>query len=159
MSSKVPVRLLCDEMLARFGRWLRAAGYDTEIAAGGLSDRALIAGCAADGRILLTRDRQLAEFAAARGLRVLRLSDGGIEAQAQTLRRELGIDWQCAPFTRCLIDNAPLDPAAPESAARVPRESHAAGGPLRVCPKCRRLYWPGGHVRRMLVKLEEWNRP
>src|SRR5438128_10712908 len=51
------VRLYCDEMLARLGRWLRAAGYDTAIAAGGLPDAALIARCAAEARILVTRDR------------------------------------------------------------------------------------------------------
>src|SRR6266576_33679 len=83
LSSEVPVRLLCDEMLARLGRWLRAAGYDTEIAAGGVPDRALVARCAGEGRVLLTRDRHLAEIAAARGVPVLRLSQSRIEAQAR----------------------------------------------------------------------------
>src|SRR5690242_2073368 len=115
MSTQAPVRLLCDEMLARLGRWLRAAGYDTEIAQGSTSDKALVAQCAGDGRVLLTRDRHLAEVGAARGIRLLRLSAGGIEAHARTLRHELGIDWQHAPFTRCLIDNTPLEPAPPEA--------------------------------------------
>src|SRR5438552_9475862 len=96
LSSEVPVRLLCDEMLARLGRWLRAAGYDTEIAAGGMPDRALLARCAAEGRVLLTRDRHLAAIAVARGVRVLRLSESSIEAQARTPRQEHGIDWQRA---------------------------------------------------------------
>ena len=34
---------MCDEMLLRLGRWLRAAGYDTAIAEGGMEDPALIA--------------------------------------------------------------------------------------------------------------------
>jgi hypothetical protein len=156
-STEAPVRLLCDEMLARLGRWLRAAGYDTEIAAGGVSDRALIARCAAESRTLLTRDHHLAEIAAARSLPVLRLDETTLEAQARFLGRELGIDWQRAPFTRCLVDNAPLDPAPPEAAARVPPQSRAAGGPLRQCPACGRLYWPGGHVRRMLERLAAWS--
>src|SRR5689334_350075 len=37
------LRLMCDEMLLRLGRWLRAAGYDTAFAAGGADDAALIA--------------------------------------------------------------------------------------------------------------------
>lgn len=35
-------RLLCDEMLIRLGRWLRAAGYDTAIATARGADRALV---------------------------------------------------------------------------------------------------------------------
>jgi len=159
LSSEVPVRLLCDEMLARLGRWLRAAGYDTEIAAGGVPDRALVARCAAEGRVLLTRDRHLTEIAAARAVPVLRLSDSRIDAQARSLRQGLGIDWQHDPFTRCLVDNTPLDPAPPQAAAQVPPSSRAAGGPLRQCPACGRLYWPGGHVRRMLARLAHWSEP
>ena len=63
------------------------------------------------------------------------------------------------PFTRCLIDNTALDPAPPEMVAQVPASSRAAGGPLRLCPECGRLYWPGGHVRRMLARLAGWNVP
>ena len=151
------MRLFCDEMLARLGRWLRVAGYDTEIAAGGLPDRALVAHCAAEGRVLLTRDRHLAGVATLRRVPVLRLSEARVEEQARALRSVLGIDWQCAPFTRCLIDNAPLGPTPPETAAQVPPDSRAAGGTLRQCPECSRLYWPGGHVRRMQAKLAAWN--
>lgn len=151
------VRLLCDEMLLRLGRWLRAAGYDTAIAAGG-DDAALIARCAAEDRILLTRDRHLAARAAGRAA-VVRLADAAIEQQVHALKGELGIDWQKAPFTRCLLDNEPLDPAPPAAAAEVPPRSQAAGGPLRRCPLCGRLYWPGGHVRRMQARLADWNRP
>jgi uncharacterized protein len=152
------VKLFCDEMLARLGRWLRAAGYDTEIAEGGRPDRALVAHCAAEGRVLLTRDRHLAEVATARRVPVLRLLEGTVEEQAGVLRSALGIDWQYAPFTRCVLDNAPLDPAPPEMAVQVPVASRAAGGPLRRCPECGRLYWRGGHVRRMQAKLATWNR-
>ena len=57
------MRLICDEMLLRLGRWLRAAGYDTVIAEGGMDDATLIARCAAENRVLLTRDRELAACA------------------------------------------------------------------------------------------------
>jgi len=151
------MRLLCDEMLGRLGGWLRAAGYDTAIAEGGSTDQALLAHCAAEGRILVTRDRHLARLAAG-AVPVVRLGEGGLEAQARALREALGIDWLHAPFTRCLLDNAPLEPAPGEVAALVPPASRAAGGPLQRCPECDRLYWPGGHVRRMQARLAEWNR-
>ena len=81
------VRLMCDEMLLRLGRRLRAAGYDTVIAEGGLDDAALIAQCAAEGRVLLTRDRRL--IARAAGLvPVSRLSEETIDGQARSVDRQ-----------------------------------------------------------------------
>ena len=149
------MRLMCDEMLLRLGRWLRAAGYDTAVAAGGLDDAALIARCAGECRVLLTRDRRLAARAAG-AVRVLLLAETEIEAQARVLGTALGIDWQHAPFTRCVVDNAVLDPAPRVAAGQVPPRSRAAGGPLRRCPCCGRVYWPGGHVRRMQARLAAW---
>ena len=43
--------------------------------------------------------------------------------------------------------------------AQVPSASRAVGGPVQLCPDCGRLYWPGGHVRRMLARLAEWSVP
>src|SRR5207253_5667986 len=85
------VRLYCDEMLARLGRWLRAAGYDTAIAEGGLVDAEIIARCAAEDRTLLTRDRHLAAIAESR-VPVVRLTETDLAGQARALRAALGID-------------------------------------------------------------------
>ena len=148
-------RFLCDEMLRDLGRWLRAAGYDTVIAAGGLPDRALAARCAEEDRVLLTKDRHLATAVAGTASVVLVPGDA-IDETARALRIALDIDWQHAPFTRCIVDNRPLEAAPPDLLTRVPERSRAAGGPLRVCPECGRLYWPGGHVRRMQQRLAAW---
>lgn len=150
------MRLMCDEMLLRLGRWLRAAGYDTAIAEGAADDAALIARCAAERRVLVTRDRRLAALGGA-AVPVVRLTENRLDEQACALKTALAIDWQHAPFTRCVIDNTVLGPAPPEAAARVPPASRAAGGPVQQCPACGRLYWPGGHVRRMRERLAAWN--
>ena len=148
-------RFLCDEMLKGLGRWLRAAGHDTVIAAGGLPDRVIAARCAEEDRVLLTKDRQLA--ATASGIApVVLLPGNGIAEAARALRIALDIDWQYAPFTRCIVDNRLLEMAPPDLALRVPERSRVAGGPLRVCRECGRLYWPGSHVRRMQRRLAAW---
>jgi uncharacterized protein len=152
------MRFLCDEMLGGLGKWLRAAGYDTVIAEGGVPDRILAARCAAEDRILLTKDRDLA--ARASGVtRVVVIAGAGVDENAAFLRSALEIDWQHAPFTRCIVDNRPLELAAADLVTRVPEGSRTAGGPLRVCPGCGRLYWPGGHVRRMQQRLSRWQNP
>ncbi len=146
---------MCDEMLLRLGRWLRTAGYDTAIAEGGMEDSALIARVAAESRVLLTRDRLLSIRAEA-SVPVLLLAADRVDDQARALAAMLGIDWLCAPFTRCIIDNAVLEAAPPEAVEEVPVRSREVGGKLLRCPACLRLYWPGGHVRRMRERLVSW---
>lgn len=149
------LHLLCDEMLHDLGRWLRAAGFDTAIAEGE-SDRELIARATEEGRLLVTRDRHLAHIAPP-GLPVVLLNNGGLDDCARLLRERLGLDWQNAPFTRCLLDNTPLRPATTAEAEAVPPRSRASAGPVRVCPRCGRIYWNGGHVRRMRARLAAWS--
>jgi uncharacterized protein with PIN domain len=147
------LRLLCDEMLAGLGRWLRAAGYDTALANPGELDSALLECAAAEGRVVLTADRDLASRNAK--VRVLLLS-GDFDADAAILKHELKIDWLRDPFSRCVMDNEPLDPAGPEEMARIPPEARALDGPFRACRKCGRVYWPGSHVKRMRARLTAW---
>lgn len=142
-------------MLGRLGRWLRAAGYDTRIAANGSEDRTLLEMAAAEGRIVLTRDRELAgrDGPAAR---VLLLTGDRLPAQAQELSRRLAVDWLHDPFTRCVVDNAPLRAATPDEQASAPPKARALGGAFWLCPACGRLYWQGSHHRRMASRLASW---
>ncbi|WJW76215.1 Mut7-C RNAse domain-containing protein [Thiohalobacter sp. IOR34] len=147
------MKFLCDEMLKGLARWLRAAGYDAELATDGEGDRALLERARREGRLLLTRDRKLLEFRDA-GRDVLLLECNGLAECAHELVARLGLDWQHRPFTRCLVCNVPVEPAGPEDADRVPADVRE--GPLYRCPRCGRLYWEGSHVRRMRTRLADW---
>jgi len=146
----------CDEMLGRLARLLRAAGHDTALAAAGTPDHALLAQARAEGRILLTRDRRLAEAAGPQGRLLLGQS---VEEQARSLAGAFPVDWLHAPFTRCLIDNSPLHPAPPDRLAEIPAGARGlsfpsgSGPSVTSCPCCGRLYWPGSHVRRLTGTL------
>jgi uncharacterized protein len=144
------MRFLCDEMLARLARLLRAAGYDIELAAAGEPDATLMARARAEARVLLTRDRQLATRAAPGAVLI---TSGRAPDQARQLSAVLPMDWRLAPFTRCVVDNAVLRDATPEEIARMPGAAAGPPGPFRACPVCGRLYWPGSHVRRMAERL------
>lgn len=150
------MRLAADEMLRGLGRWLRAAGHDTSIAEPGEGDSRLLARSRAERRVLLTRDRALAERAGSDGLW---LRGAGLDEVARELRDRLGLEWCLAPFTRCLVDNAELDEAGPDAPGAIPPQARLLGGPLRRCPACGRLYWPGSHVRRMRARLDAWAAP
>jgi uncharacterized protein len=148
------VRFLCDEMLVRLGRWLRAAGHDTLIASPGDLDVELIARAEEESRILLTRDRALLERASGNSLALI--WPDKVPDQAILLRQRLGLDWLAAPFTRCLVDNCLLEESKP--GADIPQAARMLPGPFRHCPCCGRDYWPGSHVRRMMERLAVWNR-
>lgn len=151
------VRLLCDEMLHRLARFLRAAGYDTALAADGQADGDILTLALAEGRVVLTRDQRLRSAAGA-GVTIIRLSGESLDHWALELRERLGIDWLFAPFTRCLVDNSLLCVAAEEALSRVPPKARELGGAVTACPACGRVYWPGSHVRRMTARLERWRR-
>jgi uncharacterized protein with PIN domain len=146
--------LLCDEMLARLCRWLRAAGHDCAMLPAGSRDREIMHLARKESRLILTRDRQFMEYPSNEGS-VLLLKEQALEDQARTLSHILGIDWMYRPFTRCLVCNTPLI-----SADRMQRQAlkiHLRDDePLWLCPGCQRNYWAGGHVHRMYHRLQKW---
>jgi uncharacterized protein with PIN domain len=150
-----PPTILCDEMLGSLARWLRAAGHDAALAEAGAGDKALIQQAIDEGRVLVSRDRRLVE-AASRRTKALHLVGDDLDQHARRLRDELGVDWTLAPFTRCMVDNAPLRPATEADLAKIPEQSRRLPGPFRACPACGRTFWPGSHVRRMLARLQAW---
>lgn len=150
------MRFLCDEMLKRLGHWLRAAGYDVLMLPDGAPDRLLVDQAKAEGRVLLTRDRKIAEFKDHGPLLLLECQ--GLEDCVRALGRSLVIDWLYRPFSRCLTCNTPLVPAPPGRRQDIPPASRTGPNPLLLCPRCQQLYWHGSHVARMRERLLGWQR-
>ena len=148
MLPTTPERWICDVMLAGLARLLRAAGHDAALALPDVADRQILAQAVEEGRLLLTRDRRLAADA---GPQAFFVHPDRPDEQARVLAATFGVDWLAAPFTRCLMDNAPLRPAEADEMLALPPDLPR---PVNACPACRRLYWPGSHVRRMLRRLE-----
>lgn len=149
------VRLLCDEMLLRLGKWLRAAGYDTAIAGRGDHDDQVMALAVREERLLLTCDKRMVAVLEERRLDLawLLLPSSRARDAVPLLERELGLDMRFAPWSRCLKCNVPLEDVArtdvsPEWIARAPADKE-----LYTCPSCRHVFWEGSHVRRLDERL------
>ena len=150
-------RFLCDEMLGRLCRYLRAAGYDTLLANGGLLDRILLQQCHDEGRFFLTQDQLVCEHKAARDIALI-LPQGDIDQLVLELGKHFQLDWLSQAFTRCLLDNTPLQSADADSLAKVPADAIRPNEPLNVCPLCGRVYWQGSHYKRMRARLAKWQK-
>lgn len=143
---------LVDEMLQRLGRWLRAAGYDVVMAKEGDSDFDLLRRAINEGRLLISRDRELARMRRAENTVILLQTDS-LEACAQELAERLFINWQMDPFSRCLQCNTLLNPATTEQHQAVADDIDS---PVYYCPRCQQVFWDGSHVQRMREQLARW---
>jgi uncharacterized protein with PIN domain len=150
------ILFLCDEMLQRLGRWLRAAGYDTAIADTGTDDRLLLQQANREGRLLLTRDRHLALFRNGQS-RVALLERNELTGGVAEISERFSINWLLKPFSRCLECNTPLIPATALQRALLPEGALRLSERACYCPHCDKLYWEGSHVRRMRHTLENFS--
>lgn len=148
-----PTRFLADAMLGRLARWLRTLGFDTFYDPA-VHDPELVALAAAEGRVLLTRDRHLVEHL--RPQRALLITHDTPLDQLREVVTACGLTEPAALFSRCAMCNGVLRPATPDEVATlVPEASRAQPGPVARCPGCGRVYWEGSHTRRMRDSLSQ----
>jgi hypothetical protein len=137
-------------MLGTLAKWLRILGYDTRFDPD-LDDHQLIRLARAEGRVLLTRDRELARRP---GMHVLLVTSEHLEDQITQVLVELGLKPDQA-FSRCPVCNEPLAEMDVETARpRVPAYVAQTQETFRSCPKCRRIYWRGSHWYKMHDQLQ-----
>lgn len=148
-------RFLCDEMLGRLCRYLRASGYDTQFARSGATDAELLRQCRDEGRYFLTHDTLIREHKAARGIALI-LPHGDLDQLATIIKERFQLDWLSHAFTRCLLDNSVLVLADAGALARAPADALRPDEPLLMCPTCGRVFWRGSHYKRMHAKLVAW---
>ncbi len=95
------------------------------------------------------------EHKAARGVALI-LPHGTLDHLAALLDEYYKLDWLGHAFTRCLVDNSPLDAADDAALARAPADTLRPEEPLYHCPTCGRIYWRGSHDKRMRAQLIAW---
>ncbi|MBN1439063.1 MAG: Mut7-C ubiquitin/RNAse domain-containing protein [Anaerolineales bacterium] len=144
---------ILDGHLGRLAAYLRLLGFDTlyrnDFADGELAERS-----AAEGRILLSRDR---------GLLKRSIVTRGYCVRSDSPRRQLreivdrfDLARNCAPFRRCLACNGLLAPAEQQAVADgVPPGIRERFDEFYRCGGCGRIFWPGSHYARLQSILRE----
>ena len=131
------MRFFCDAMLGKLARRLRIFGYDCGLAPNGAPDSEVVR--LAEGRILLTRDRELAKLPNS-----LYVPGTTIRSQLSLLYEKYGIRLTVEP-SRCPLCNGKLV------------EAKTANGPGWKCTTCGHEYWKGSHwddIAKMAEEIE-----
>jgi uncharacterized protein len=147
------MKFLCDQMLARLGRWLRAAGYDTVIINESLPDKDVFEKAQTEGRLVITRDRFFLELDKLKE-RVIWLRANTLEECVYELKAKIQINWMNAPFSRCLICNQILEKKEQLAETEIP--SSLLTTQFYWCKNCKKVYWEGSHTKRMHQTLQRW---
>ena len=136
-------------MLGTLARWLRIMGYDT-LFDPAMDDHQLARVARAEGRVLLTRDRELAQR---RGVDTLLVESESLDEQLAQVLAEREVDPP-RPFTRCPVCNGQLVALDREEAReRVPAYVARSHERFKSCPGCGRVYWRGSHWQQMEERL------
>ena len=145
---------LLDGMLGSLARWLRIMGYDA-LYKRDLPDRDMLALLEGNERVLLTRDRQLAARAGARGHFI---SEMDLESQLLAVAREFQVRPDRLP-PRCTACNGQLRQVERGSVkGEVEEGTLSEQHEFWRCAECGKVYWQGAHwknIRRILDALSK----
>ncbi|NMG46176.1 twitching motility protein PilT [Aromatoleum toluvorans] len=147
-------RFVADAHLGGLARLLRMTGFDT-LYDNNFADPDIEAIAAHDGRIVLTRDRELLKRRTiTHGCYVHALKP---EHQFAEILERLDLARSARPFTLCLACNAPLHAIDKASVEHLlpegVRERHQR---FSTCDVCRRVFWEGSHwvkMRALIARL------
>ncbi|AVR97677.1 Mut7-C RNAse domain-containing protein [Pseudoduganella armeniaca] len=150
--ASLEARFVADAHLGGLARFLRMAGFDT-LYDNAIDDPAVEASAQDDGRIALTRDRELLKRRGVlRGAYVRALKP---EQQLQEVFARFGLAASARPFTLCLACNAPLRPVPKADVeAQLPPSVRATHEHFLTCDVCQGVFWQGSHWRRMRALLD-----
>ena len=145
-------RFVADAHLGGLAHMLRMLGFDT-LYDNHFHDDAIVAIAERDGRIVLTRDRELLKRrAVTHGCYVHALKS---EAQLREIVERLDLARSARPFTLCLHCNAPLRAVDKASVLdRLPPKVREHYERFSACDGCGRVYWEGSHWRNMRRLLD-----
>ena len=146
------MRFVADAHLGGLARRLRMAGFDT-LFRNDFADREIAALAAAEGRIVLTRDRGLLQHRAISHACYLHAI--APDPQFRELVARLALRPGFRPFSRCIECNAPLavvDKA--EVLGLLPPSVRAHHVHFTRCTGRGRVFWAGSHWRRMVGMLD-----
>ena len=140
------IKFLADDMVGKLAKWLRILGHDVEYFHS-IDDEKLISIANSEVRILLTRDKNIAESGKVR--RCILIESDDYREQLRQVFRLLALKvTEELIFSRCLICNEKLKGISKEEVSgKVPPFVFETRDEFVICEKCDKIYWKGTHNR------------
>ncbi len=147
------MRFVADAHLGGLAHLLRMMGFDT-LYDNHFEDSEIERIAAHEGRIVLTRDRELLKRRGiTHGCYVRAIKS---TPQVREIFSRLDLARSARPFSLCLDCNVPLQRVAREAVAeRVPPAVLERHDRFVTCDRCRRVFWEGSHWRCMRALVDE----
>jgi uncharacterized protein with PIN domain len=150
------LQFIADGMLGKLTRWLRMLGHDVCYHRA-TEDNQLIELAKSEGRVLLTRDKELYERAVGQGVEATFVEDVDEVGQLASLagRFSFGLDVDFS-VSRCPKCNGMLRVVSKESVmGEIPELTGLYYDEFWRCVGCGKVYWRGSHWRRIEKTLDE----
>jgi uncharacterized protein with PIN domain len=149
------MKFLCDQMLGSLSNWLRFFGFDTVYIKNEIDDDALLNIAEKEGRVILTRDKELIIRANKKKLNVIDINTIDLDDQLRNVLRNIEIDKKII-LSRCSICNSLLKKInKKEVKNRIPSKIYNSKDDYFYCEKCDKIYWMGSHYDKIIKKIFE----
>ena len=149
----IPARFILDNHLGKLASDMRMLGFDAYYS-NAYQDQGLVESAISEGRILLTRDRQLLMRKTIRYGYLLRSLQP--DEQLLEILERFNLFSDINLFQRCMRCNHLLEPIEKkEIEHRLEPLTNKYFFEFHICTGCQQIYWSGSHVERMEKHLEE----
>ncbi len=139
------VKLLFDEMLKRTATWCRIFGVDSTYVSK-KSDTEIIKIAREEGRVVITRDEELAKRCSKHSIPFLFLEEDSLSHQLSKLKSYFGEIFTFPEKTRCPKCNGLLELVQRDKVAgKVPEAIYKRNEKFWFCTTCGKIYWAGSH--------------
>ena len=146
-------------MLGKLAKKLRLLGYDTFYSSS-IADDKIIIMTKNEKRILLTKDRLLAQLSQKNEIKTVTISNGNELDQFRQIKEKVSLDGftiegKISRCTNCngellLAKNKKIIGKVPDGVIRNFKE-------FWECKKCKRIYWEGTHIKNLQKFVSELN--
>ena len=134
------MRFICDEMFGSLARWMRIIGKDTLYLRDVVDDK-IIEVATAEGRFLLTRDKELHR----RYPYSLYINENDLDKQLSIVIDSLDLEIECERG-RCTVCNGELQESKKADVKEdVPEFTFSNQERFYRCQDCKKVYWRGSH--------------
>ena len=147
------MKVICDQMLGSLAKWLRILGIDTFYASSQITDDELLTIAQHEGRILLTRDKELLIRCQKEKLQSIKIENTDLDEQLKELMNKIEFNKKLI-LSRCTRCNELLASIHQNDVrGKVPKKVFERNNKFWYCSKCQKYYWKGSHYDSMIEKI------